>query len=297
MKILSVKGNTYCIDTGTAYVPFYKINENEIIMLDTGLRRQGKGIEEILNDNKLVVKGIINTHAHIDHIGNNEYFKEKYGATIAMPLCEAEICSSVNNFKMYLYNETLKFIKNNYSDIMCKTDIIINEYDRVVSICGVTFKILHTPGHSVSHIAIITPDNVAYVGDGLISYDLIEKFKIPYAYILGEDMKSKAELYYLNCSKYIVSHKGIYDNITKLIDENIDFYESRSMKIYELITKPMTFEEILKTAVEKFDISLGTSSKYNMTSRMLKPYIDYLCEIERLDISVEDGRFLYSHKK
>jgi hypothetical protein len=36
LKILEVKGNTYCIDTGMTYIPFYKINENEIIMLDSG---------------------------------------------------------------------------------------------------------------------------------------------------------------------------------------------------------------------------------------------------------------------
>ena len=36
LKIVEVKGNTYCIDTRMTYIPFYKINDNEIIMLDSG---------------------------------------------------------------------------------------------------------------------------------------------------------------------------------------------------------------------------------------------------------------------
>lgn len=297
MKILNVKGNTYCIDVESAYIPFYKINDKEIIMLDSGLSAQGESIEKLLNENGLVVKGIVNTHAHVDHIGNNAYFKEKYNSIIAMPSCEAEICSSVINLKMHFYNETLKFIKNNYSDMVCKTDIMINQYDSFVSICGVTFKVVHTPGHSPAHICLITPDNVAYVGDGLVSHELIENLKIPYAYILGEDMKSKAELYYLNCSKYIIAHKGIYEDITRLIDENIDFYESRSMKVYELITKPMNIEEILKAVMDRFYINISTPEKYTLVIRMLKTYIDYLYEIEKLDVCIEDGKFLYFHKK
>lgn len=58
--------------------------------------------------------------------------------------------------------------------------------------------------------------------------------KIPYAYILSEDMKSKSKLYDLKCSKYVVAHKGIYNYIKKLIDDNIDFYEKRLLKFMNL---------------------------------------------------------------
>ena len=37
MKIKKIKGNTFCIDTGMTYRPFYKINDEEIILLDSFL--------------------------------------------------------------------------------------------------------------------------------------------------------------------------------------------------------------------------------------------------------------------
>lgn len=254
-----------------AYIPFYKINKNEIIMLDTGLMNGGRQIiDEVIESNNFNVCGIINSHAHIDHIGNNLYLKEKFNCTIAMPNYEAVICSSPANLKVYYGNQALGDIKRNYNHMICNTDIRIYENQDEVSVCGVKFKIIHTPGHSPAHICIVTPDNVAYLGDALISYELMDGAKIPYAHILSEDMKSKAKLYDLKCSKYITAHKGIYEDIQKLIDDNIDFYEHRAFKILEFFDKPMTMEEIIKHSCHEFKINIYDITKYNMIHMMIK---------------------------
>ena len=295
MDILKVKGNTYCIDTGMTYIPFYKINDEEIIMLDTGWKKgEREGIEEVLERNNFKVRAILNSHAHIDHIGNNAYLKNKYNSIIAMSAYEAIICSSEVNLKVYYGSQTLKEVKEHYGHMVCKTDIIIDENQDEVSICGVNFRIIHTPGHSPAHICSITPDDVAYMGDALISYEVMEGAKMPYAYILSEDMKSKAKIYDLNCSKYIVAHKGMYDDITKLIDDNIDFYESRAMKIYEVIDGAMTMEDIMKAVIKRFNIHVNSIYKYYFIERMLKSYVDYLYEIEKLNLIMENGFLKYT---
>ena len=75
MDIKRIKGNTFCIDTGMTYIPFYKINDKEIILLDSGWIKEREGIDRLLNENKFKVVGILCSHAHIDHIGNNTYLK------------------------------------------------------------------------------------------------------------------------------------------------------------------------------------------------------------------------------
>lgn len=295
MEILTVKGNTYCIDTGMSYVPFYRINDEEIIMLDTGWEKgEREGIEDALVRNNFRVAAIINSHTHTDHAGNNMYLKSKYNSIIAMPLYEALICSSEANLKVYYGSQTLKSVREHYGHIVCKADICIDEEQNEVIVCGVNFKVIHTPGHSPDHICIITPDDVAYLGDALISYEVMAGAKMPYAYILSEDMKSKAKLYDLNCSRYIVAHKGMYDNIKKLIDDNMDFYEGRAMKIYEVIDGHMTMEDILKAATKSFGINVKDIYKYYFMERMLKSYVDYLYEIEKLDLIMEDGFLKYT---
>ncbi|KYH28359.1 MBL fold metallo-hydrolase [Clostridium colicanis] len=289
MKIKEIKGNTFCIDTGMTYIPFYKLNDEEIIMLDSGWKEgEREGIESLLEKNKLKVAAIICSHAHIDHIGNNAYFKEKYNCVIAMSVHEAHICSSAINLKSYYSTQSLSEVEQHLGHMVCETDIMISDEQNKICVCGVKFDIVHTPGHSPAHISIITPDNVAYVADALISYEVMEGAKMPYAFILREDLKSKEKLYNLKCSKYVIAHKGIYDDITKLISDNIKFYKQRAESIYELMEDNMTLEEILKVVIKSFDIGVKSVQKYIIIERMLRSYVEYLTEIGKVKLVIED---------
>ena len=296
MEIKGVKGNTFCIDTGMTYIPFYKINDNEIILMDSGWKKgEREGIEELLEKNNFRVVGIINTHAHIDHIGNNSYFKKKYNCIIAMPSCEALICSSAVNLKVYYSSQNLSEVSKHFGHMVCETDTLIpNDQDQIY-ICGIKFKIIHTPGHSPGHICIVTPDDVTYLGDTLISYEVMSGAKMPYAFILREDLKSKAKLYDLKCSKYIVAHKGMYgsEEIAKLITDNIDFYKYRAAKIYGLIDGSMTSEDILKAVIQDFGIKVKSIYRYAVIERMLKSYIEYLNETGSIEVNIEEGFLKY----
>lgn len=295
MELIQIKGNTFCIDTGMSYIPFYKINDEEVIMLDSGWAAgERKGIEELLDRNDWKVAGIICSHAHIDHVGNNAYFKEKFNSIIAMSTYEALVCSSAVNLKVYYSNQTLTQVTEHLGHMVCETDIMIADYQNKINVCGITFKILHTPGHSPAHICIITPDNVGYLGDALISHEVMKGAKMPYAYILREDLKSKEKLYSLNCSKYVVSHKGIYQEIDRLITENINFYKYRATRIGSIIEGAMTMEEIMKAAIVAFNIKITSTNRYAAMERMLKSYVEYLNETGVIELNVSDGFLKYN---
>jgi len=295
MEIKEIKGDTFCIDTGMTYIPFYKINDEEVIMLDSGWAKgEREGIDELLERNNFKVVGIICSHAHIDHIGNNAYLKKKYNCIIAMSAYESLVCSSTVNLKAYYSSQTLLDVTEHFGHMVCETDIMISNNRDKIYVCGIKFKIIHTPGHSPEHICIITPDDVAYLGDALISYEVMEGAKMPYAYILREDLKSKEKLYDLKCSKYVVAHKGMYDDITELITDNINFYKNRAQRVYDVIDGTMTMEDILKAVIKNFNIHVSTRYKYTLIERMLRSYVEYLNEIGRIDLNMDDGFLKYS---
>lgn len=294
VEIKQIKGHTFCIDTGMTYIPFYKINAEEIIMLDTGWAQgEQKGISEALQKNNLKVTGIINSHAHIDHSGNNSYFRQKYQCQIAMPAYEAMVCSSPINLKVYYNTMSLTEITEHLGHMVCPVDFPLAADQTSIEMCGIEFKILHTPGHSPAHICLATPDDVAYIGDALISHDVMRGAKMPYASILSEDLKSKERLYHLQCSCYVIAHKGIYDDITALIKDNIDFYQLRAEKIYDLIVKPMTLQELMQAVITSFNIHVGDIYKYNLIERMLRSYLEYLDEKKRIKLVIIDGFLKY----
>ena len=297
MEIKKAKGNTFVIDTKMTYIPFYKINDEEIIMLDSGWKQgEREGIEEVLERNNYKVAAIICSHAHIDHIGNNAYLKKKYNCVIAMPAYEAIICSSTINLKVFYSSQTLSEVTEHFGHMVCETDIMILDKEDSVYVCGIKFKIIHTPGHSPAHICIITPDDVAYLGDALISYEVMKGAKMPYAFILGEDLKSKENLYSLKCSKYVVAHKGMYDDIERLITDNINFYKDRAKKVSGVICGAMTLEEILKAVIKSFNIYVNTRYKYTVIERMLRSYVEYLNEMGIVELKMDDGVLKYSKR-
>lgn len=295
MDIIKIKDNTFCIDTGMAYIPFYKINHEEIIMLDSGWAKGDReGIDELLEKNNFKVAAIICSHGHIDHVGNNEYLKEKYNCVIAMPAYEALICSSTINLKLFYNAQTLSEVSEHYGSMVCKTDLLITDDQDSITICDIKFKILHTPGHSPEHICIITPDDVAYLGDSIISYEAMKSSKLPYAYVLREDLKSKLKLYDLKCSRYVMAHKGIYNNITKLITDNIEFYKKIVTNVCSVIEEPMTMEDIFKAVIKKSSIKVTSRYRYRVIERLLKSYVEYLDETGIIVLNMEEGFLKYS---
>jgi glyoxylase-like metal-dependent hydrolase (beta-lactamase superfamily II) len=294
MEVLKIKGNTYCIDTGMTYIPFYKINDEEIIMLDSGWARgEREGIVSLLEGNNFRVAAIINSHCHIDHVGNNAFLKTKYNSIIAMPAYEAYVCSSAVNLKVYYGSMTLTEVEQQIGHMVCETDIKITEEQSKIFVCDIKFKIVHTPGHSPAHICIITPDDVAYMGDSLISHDVMNGAKMPYAYILREDLKSKEKLFGLSCSKYVVAHKGIYDDITRLVYDNITFYKHRAQLVYDAIEDAMTMEEMFRAAKKCFGICVTNRPRFLVLERMFRSYLEYLHETGMVKSILDDGFIKY----
>lgn len=295
MKILHVEGDTFAIDTGMLLIPFYKINKNDIIMLDSGWKRGEKeGILNLLDRENFNVKAIIISHSHIDHIGNASVIKKKYNSIIAMTSIEAEIVSSNISLKVFYGDYSLSKVTDHFGHMVTDTDLRISPSDNSLSLFGVTFDIIHTPGHSPGHIVIKTPDNVAYLGDALISYEIMEGFKMPYAFILKHDIESKLKLYHLNAKKYILAHKGIHIDIKDLITDNIYFYKNRADMILEVIEGLMTFEDILKAATKKLEIQIKTVEKYMVIKRMLRSYIEYLIETNKIEVVMDHGFMKYT---
>lgn len=285
MERIHIKGNTCCLK-GRHLLPYYQVNENECILLDAGHRQDREKLEDALKALGLRPVGIILTHMHYDHNENTRYFREKYGIPVCMPRLEAEICRSSLSLKNHLFCFPMGLIEKTerLQNLICPVDRPIEWEEESIELAGVTFGIVHSPGHSPDHICIITPDEVCCVGDALLSGDDLETAEIPFVFDMTADFKTKELLRTLTCDVYLVSHMGIYEDIQDLIDENLRVIKRQLAKMRDMVQEPMTFCD----CYEGIRQALGHTKKpmhpvMNLhLERYMRPYLEYLVDTGEL---------------
>ncbi len=103
----------------------------------------------------LRIQYIVNTHGHVDHISGNTEMKSKTGAKIVIHESDAEMLTSTPAMILRMFGAKRS----------AAADITVRDGD-VLTVGGVSLKVLHTPGHSPGSISLFTEGHV-FTGDTL----------------------------------------------------------------------------------------------------------------------------------
>lgn len=129
----------------------------EALVVDPG--DNSNDIITIIEEENLLVKYIINTHGHVDHIGANEEIKRSTGAKVLVHAADADfLINPDKNLSCYMG----KMITGPAADQLLYDGDIIN--------VGFTIqlKVLHTPGHTPGGICLLG-DKYILTGDTLFA--------------------------------------------------------------------------------------------------------------------------------
>lgn len=131
---------------------------HEAMVIDPG--DQIEGILDILRQEKLTLKQIVITHAHIDHVGGGMKLKAATGASILM---------NQNDYAL------LKMLDMQAAWIGMKPpgDVQVDEtigQGRVLKIGDISSNVIHTPGHTEGSICVYFPEEKKLIaGDTLFA--------------------------------------------------------------------------------------------------------------------------------
>ena len=294
MVLEQVKGNTWVLKSWEV-IPLYKLDAHRCILLDTGLADQREALEGALQEAGLTCVGILGSHAHIDHMGSHAYFQRKYGATLAMSLGEAAVLHSRLGLNLQNYNLSARQILDEpqLGDTMCLADQIILPGDDQVTLCGVTFDIIHTPGHTIDHICVRTPDHVLYLGDAIMTGRTLFKSKFPYAFSVQDYFDSLRRIRTQPADWYIAAHWGIYPEILSFVDMEARFLSRRMQEILDLVDGVITAEELTSKICQVYQIDAHSIVDLSYFERATRAYIFYLMDRGHMESFMENNVILY----
>lgn len=296
MELRHVLGRTWVAEASTALLPIYRVTDADMILIDTGYAKLDRaGLTALIEDRGFHLRGIICSHAHFDHSGNVRYLQQRCGAKAAAHIIEAGI--SVNpdayraNYVALTYGKSREF----FLEECFVADTIIGPEDDFLDFCGVRFGILQLPGHSAGHIGVVTPDNVAYVGDCLIDQQQIDSAKLPTSMFIARDLQSKEFLRRTQYDAHILAHKSVVTDIAPLVDSNIAFIHRKAEELLNDLTDGMTFAQWISTFCQRENIRTKNELKFSIIERNFSNFVDWLTDEGRILVRREYCAKTYYH--
>lgn len=286
MTLTNVKGNTWVAD-GPQLIGIYVVNETQCVILDPGSGKLQADLDETIRSAGWTPVGVICTHMHYDHHEGTRYFREKYGALSCLPQLEADIVRSEQSLKNHLYNFTMGLIRTypRLQALIGPVDRVIEFGETEIDFCGAKFGIVRTPGHSPDHICIVTPDNVCFAGDTLMTEEVLKDSMVPFVYDMVDDLASKELMKTIPCDIFIFCHKGlVYGSVADLAQANIDRIHQQLAAITALVDKPMTYSEFYAAVVTEMDLPVGHPHRAQHLERYIRPYLEYLVDTGAIEL-------------
>ena len=132
------------------------------VIVDPGMssKREEDMLVDFISKEEILVKYIINTHPHIDHVAGNSFCKTIFDAPLVAHHAGMEIYKmATNHAKLYGFQST------NFPD----PDLFVNDNDEICFGSHI-WQVIYTPGHADGSICLYDKNNkFVIVGDLLFS--------------------------------------------------------------------------------------------------------------------------------
>jgi glyoxylase-like metal-dependent hydrolase (beta-lactamase superfamily II) len=294
MELIKLRGRTYYI-TGATNVGVYRYRNGFCTLVDTGLdNTTGRKILNVLEDNNLKVKYIINTHAHPDHFGANNIIKECHpGAFVIASHKEKLFMENSSLEGIVLYGATT--IPGLSAKILKARDTIVDIEvgEGIVELGDKKFEILSLKGHSIDQIGVATEDNVLFCGDAFFSEDKMEKYPFPFLFNVEAHLKTLEFLLDTDYEYYIISHCDDPPGDPKsLIQKNINNVKQNLEIILAYLAQPLTREDLTELIIKKYDIPMNIS-QYFITISSVSAFLTNLLEKQFINMDIIDGKMYF----
>ena len=274
------KMGIYVKETGDAY------------LIDSGNDKDaGKKAKKILDGEGWLLKGILVTHAHADHIGGCNYLQTQTGCKIFASPMEGAFAANTTLMPISLYGG------NPHKEI-CHKDMIAKP-------CIVSgfedpdfpkeIEIIDLSGHAPGQVGYKLPDGSVFLADVLCTRETLDKYAIVYLYDVGAHLVSLERVAQMETEKgafFVPAHCPVGESVAELAVYN----QEKILEIAELLMQwckePKTLEQLLAMAFSHYNLTMNFA-QHELIGSTIRSYLTYLEALGKLQIFIEDQYLLY----
>ncbi len=267
----------------------YVRDPDHVYLIDSGPHKDNaKKALRILREKGWTVKGILNTHAHADHIGGNRYLQEQTGCAVFAS--EKEI-----DLTRHTYLEPVSLYAGNpHKDLRHKL-LLAQESDAVGfedSRFPKEIEVISLPGHSPDMVAFRTPDNTVFLADLLCSEATLTKYGITFQFDIAKHLQSLEEAKNLAADVFVSSHAPTTDNIIPMLDMNLQKVHEAADFLLQQCRRKQTFDKLLQAVFAQYDLTMN-HAQHALVGSTVRSYLSYLYDNDRIQILFEDNILYY----
>lgn len=267
----------------------------DALLVDTGLDENlvRKVINALANEG-VAVKGIVNTHAHADHIGGNAFAAKRTGAPIVAPHYEHFFVERPDLEPWTLFGAAApralsgKFLQAQPSRVAHAV-----EAEGVRDVEGFEVRFHSLPGHSVHQMGVEV-DGVLFVGDAVLPPDVLSKYGLVFAVDPLAARASTERLLALAPPHVVAYHGGYVHDLAGAVKANADAMREAEGVLLALLARGAADEDALHAALaDRFPASARSVELHALNRATVRGYLAALERAGRVEPTLDGARLTW----
>lgn len=265
-----------------------------IVLVDTGLTETAgkKVIRTVREETGGEIVAILTTHAHADHFSANAAVVKRTGARVYAPRFEEA------TLRYPLLQPALLFGGADPIDTVRGNFLFAHPspIDEVVApgtmlIEGLRIEVVPFPGHSPGQVGYLV-DGVLYAADVVLPASVLEKYRIPYLFAVGDHLDSLDRAAAIDCAVVVPGHGPTLTRaeFVELVALNRRLVEAVAEAVIDLVREPATAETVLAGLLQRFGAQIVDAPSFYLLQPTAAAFLSYLHRQGRVRHEVRDGR-------